>query len=353
MYDYVDLAQKLIALPTVDGNKEAFTQAWQVIDSELDTFKYKRYISNGYESRVYYGSGQMPKKFDVILNAHIDVVPGEARLFTPKIKGDKLFGRGAYDMKAATAVHISLFKELANSLPTKLGLQIVSDEEQGGNNGTKYQFEQGLKADFGLAGESGSNFKIKNQAKGIAWYKVTFNGHSSHAAKPWLGDNPIRQLSLFLEKLEAHFPTLRNDSWTTTLTPSVLDANNPAYNKTPDEVTLGLDCRFIPDDASLVESKLEALLPKSASLEKILSDGCHHTPDGHPLVQKLLNTAKAQGLESSLEKSHGTGDMRFFAVAGSNGVEFGPVGGNAHNHEEWVSLNSLQVYREVLRKWLI
>src|SRR5690606_11785112 len=128
--------------------------------------------------------------------------------------------RGAYDMKAAGAVLIEVFKELAEQLSYKLGLQIVTDEERGGHNGVMYQFDQGLKAKFGLAGESGSNFNVKNKAKGIYWFKITFKGTSAHAGKPWNGDNPLFHAQQFLLDLSQQYPQPTTEDWITTVTPT-------------------------------------------------------------------------------------------------------------------------------------
>ena len=350
---YLNLAKKLISLQTQNGNQQAFEQAWYAIDEVLDTYKYKRYMSKGYESRVYYSNGKMPEKFDVVLNGHLDVVPGEKHLFKPTILGDKLFGRGAYDMKAATAVEILLFKELANEVSFKLGLQLVTDEEVGGFNGTEYQLAHGLKTDFALVGESGSNYAVKTKAKGIYWLKATFKGSSAHSSQPWMGVNALYQAQEFLGKLQQAYPVPTQDSWVTTVTPSNIEANNPALNKIPDLVTVFMDARYIPEEVNEVESKVQKLLPKGIVLERMLSGSPLNTDDNHPLVQSLLKICKVKNIDTQLTKSHGSGDMRFYTSVGASAVEFGPLGGNAHNHEEWVSLQSLEHYYQTLKAWLL
>src|SRR5262249_7797690 len=39
----------------------------------------------------------------VLLHGHLDVVPGRAEQFEPRLEGERLYGRGAYDMKGALA----------------------------------------------------------------------------------------------------------------------------------------------------------------------------------------------------------------------------------------------------------
>lgn len=352
MNEELNTIQNLIRQKTVESNKAAFEQAWQIIDAKLANFSYKRYVSNGYESRLYYASSQMPAKFDVILNFHLDVVEGSETLFIPRVVGDRLYGRGAYDMKAAGVIEMFVFDQLARKLPINLGLQIVTDEEKGGHNGTKYQFENGLTANFGLVGESGSNLTIKTQAKGITWFKVTFIGKSSHAAKPWQGENSLYQANQFLTTLAKRYPIPTSEVWQTTVTPTQITTHNQTLNQVPDLTTVMLDVRFIPEDANLFESNINRMLPPSAKLEILLADCAHNTTNTHPLVTQLLDTCRQNQLPTKLDKSHGTGDIRFFTRNGSAGVEFGPVGDNAHGEDEWISIKSLKKFKTVLTSWL-
>src|SRR5918911_4941740 len=39
----------------------------------------------------------------VVFHGHLDVVPGRPEQFTPRVVGDRLYGRGAYDMKGGLA----------------------------------------------------------------------------------------------------------------------------------------------------------------------------------------------------------------------------------------------------------
>src|SRR5262245_18140137 len=65
----------------------------------------------------------------LVLHGHLDVVPGHDGQFEPRIEGDKLFGRGAYDMKGALAVMMMVVHELRDQQKVRVRLGIVSDEE--------------------------------------------------------------------------------------------------------------------------------------------------------------------------------------------------------------------------------
>ena len=43
----------------------------------------------------------------IVLHGHLDVVPGRPEQFEPRTEGDRLFGRGAYDMKGGLAAMMS------------------------------------------------------------------------------------------------------------------------------------------------------------------------------------------------------------------------------------------------------
>src|SRR5690606_15152773 len=95
------------------------------------------YMINGKPSFV--ATMKKTKTPDILLNGHLDVVPGTSNQFIPEIKGDKLIGRGAQDMKASCAAMLTVFKNLSEdeTFPKdRLGIMIVTDEEIGGFSGT-------------------------------------------------------------------------------------------------------------------------------------------------------------------------------------------------------------------------
>src|SRR5882724_3803802 len=58
----------------------------------------------------------------VVLHGHLDVVPGHAEQFAPREDGDRLFGRGAYDMKGALAVMLLLTHEMRDQDAVRIRL---------------------------------------------------------------------------------------------------------------------------------------------------------------------------------------------------------------------------------------
>ena len=65
----------------------------------------------------------------VVLHGHLDVVPAKPHQFEPRLDGDRLIGRGAYDMKGGLAGMMCAARDLASQTAVKVHFVCVSDEE--------------------------------------------------------------------------------------------------------------------------------------------------------------------------------------------------------------------------------
>ena len=99
------------------------------------------------------------------------MVPGRPRQFAPRRSGDRLIGRGAYDMKAALGAMMLALSDLVDEPPPGLEvtLVIVPDEERAdpGSNCTDMLVEEGLRGDFVICGEP-TDMQVGVQSKGGA-----------------------------------------------------------------------------------------------------------------------------------------------------------------------------------------
>ena len=152
--DILRLAKAFISVHSTEDNKNALKEIIALAIKKVPHFTIQHFKRNGNPSVLIHTEKPTTKHFKIILNAHLDVVPDDKGQFNPYRENGKLFGRGAYDMKAGAAVMILLFKELAKEVAYPLALQLVTDEEASGHDGTKLQIEKGVTADFVIAGES-------------------------------------------------------------------------------------------------------------------------------------------------------------------------------------------------------
>lgn len=352
MNSVVELAKKFIQIESVVGNTSALEQVLDIARTELDGFTVETFSRGTVSSILAYASSTRPEKFKVILNGHLDVTPGRPHQYKPATKGNRLYGVGAMDMKSSVACLIQVFKETARKVDYPLGLQLVTDEQQGGMDGTKYQIDQGVRADFVIAGES-TQLNIAHKAKGVIWAKVTMSGHSAHSAYPWKSHNPTWDMHEFLGQLKQTFPLPSKEEWMTTVAVSNIETDSQTFNKTPSTCTVWLDIRYVDAAPSKILEQLEHLLPAKATLEILANEPALQTDEMNSYVQLLKKTTqKVAGKHGSLYGAQGSSDARHYARVGVSGVEFGPVGGGIGTDEEWVDRESLDTYRDILNEFL-
>lgn len=347
------LTKKLITIKSISDNSKQLEECIEVALSDLSEYTIERFENNGVKSALVYNSKKRPKRFKAILNGHLDIIPGKEFQYNPKIKNGRLYGVGSMDMKASVASHVMLFKEIANKVNYPLGLQLVTDEETGGFNGTKYQIDQGVRADFVIVGET-TNFSIENEAKGILWVKISSKGKSAHGAYPWKGENAIWKMEKFLRLLEKRFPIPKQKEWVTTVNLSRIETNNQTFNKVPDYCEVWLDVRYIPEESNTIVKTIRKLLPKGFKLDIVVKEPAQFVENSNPYI-KQLQKAGEQIIKKKvpLAQGQGSSDARHFTRVNCKAIEFGPIGGGMGSDNEWVDISSLEKYHQVLKSFLL
>src|SRR5262249_22761936 len=125
--ELLPLAKRLIAYETCDERSihecAGFVEAWL----EARDIEATREEGRGLPVvKAEVGSAQAPT---IVLEGHIDVVPAHAEQFEPRLEGDRLYGRGAYDMKGAIAAMMVVTAALRDQNQVRVRLGIVGDEE--------------------------------------------------------------------------------------------------------------------------------------------------------------------------------------------------------------------------------
>lgn len=287
----------------------------------------------------------------IIFHGHLDVVPGHADQFRPRTEGDLLFGRGAYDMKAALSAMMLATSSLSAHPPdgVQVELVIVPDEEraQPGPNATEMLVGQGLRADLVVCGEP-TDMQVGVQAKGVLILEVIVEGRAAHGSTPWLGDNAIIRALEVYRRLES----LPFTSASTPLfaRPSVnlgCIEGGDAVNKVPDLCRMDVDIRYLPGQDP-EEILRQARAAGAASVEVSITRPPADTDPTHPLVVALVGAASRHDDSSTSVGRDGASDAVSFLGVGVPAVEFGPRGGGHHGPEEHVDIPSLLGYRRAL-----
>jgi succinyl-diaminopimelate desuccinylase len=329
-----------------------------VLDFVGPGFTVERFESGGKPSALVYRGAQRPH-FRVILNGHLDVVPGAPEQFAPRRDGDRLYARGTQDMKVSALVEAQVFRELACDLPYPVGLQLVTDEEVGGRDGTLHQLEEGVLGDFVVIGEH-SNLRIVTDSKGMVTATLRAVGRSGHSAYPWLADNALVKLQRTVARVLAAYPVPAEEAWRTTVNVARIETPNQTRNQIPDLAEAWLDIRFPPEDADLdgksaeeITSYLAGFCEPGVTPLVERADPPHHADRDRAEVRQLQQAARDQGYSGDFLRKHGAADGRFYYQRGIDAVIFGVGGDGLHGAEEYVDITSIKPYYHALREFLL
>jgi succinyl-diaminopimelate desuccinylase len=290
----------------------------------------------------------------VVLEGHIDVVPALAGQFEPRIEGDRLYGRGAYDMKGAVAAMMVVLAAMREQDSVRVRLGIVGDEEseEEADRGCDHLVESGFTGDFAITGEP-TDLHIGIEAKGVLALRLTVTGRAAHGATPWLGDNAVLNAIDVFRSIES-LPFARHSSELFDR-PSINLGRiwgGDALNKVPDRCVIDVDIRYLPgQDPAAILAEVRELAGVEASA--LLTRPPATVARDSPFVLALRESAAAHhdGEPMSVGRD-GASDAVSFLRVGVPAVEFGPVGAGHHGPEEWVSVSSLETYRQALESFL-
>jgi succinyl-diaminopimelate desuccinylase len=363
MTNAIDLAQKLIAAPSVTP---ATGQVFDVLEDALKAkgFAVDRFIcgdapdgpvENLFATHAGTGEGR-----HFAFAGHLDVVPpGEgwsSDPFTPEVRGDLLYGRGAVDMKASIAAFVAAIPE---EHPGRISMIITGDEEGPAIYGTvaliAHMRSNDLIPDLCLVGEPtsvnrlGDMIKIGRRGSVNIW--ITVPGTQGHVAYPHLADNPIPKLIKIATAIEAITLDNGNDWFQpSNIELTDLEVGNPATNVIPKKASLRLSIRFndAQNGPALVKriTDLAQGIAPNAVVEAKISGEAFLTPPGE--LSTIVSTAiEAElGIAPELSTTGGTSDARFLSKL-CPVVEFGLVNATMHKLDEAVALDDVRALEQI------
>ncbi|HEX6715054.1 MAG TPA: M20/M25/M40 family metallo-hydrolase [Thermoleophilaceae bacterium] len=343
------LCERLITYDTssVDGIKSAagFVKGWlEARDIVVDTA-----MNNGLP--VLAATVGAEKGPTVVLHGHLDVVPAEPEQFEPRLDGDRLYGRGAYDMKGGLASMMCATRDLAAQGKVKVHFVMCCDEEseEDQNRGSDYiAKEMGYLGDFAITGEP-TDMLIGVQAKGVLLLRLDVRGRAAHGSTPWLGDNAVLKAMDVFRAIQS-LPFARESSEMFDR-PSINLGRvygGDVPNKVPDHCVIDVDIRFLPgQEANAILDEVKAI--PDTKVDIIFHRDPVVVSRTNPYVVLLAEAASGGSPAERISVGRdGASDITAWLDSGVPGVEFGPVGEGHHGPEEWVSVDSLVRYRQAL-----
>jgi acetylornithine deacetylase len=290
----------------------------------------------------------------LMLNAHMDVVGagGMPEPWTPRIDGTRLYGRGAYDMKASLAAIMLAGREAAGlQLRGDVIVTAVADEEFASIGVQDVVRRMG--ADAAIVTEpTGLDLCVAH--KGFVWLEVETRGVASHGSLPEVGVDAIAKMGPVLTELAALDGELRSRSGHPLVGPASIHASliqgGQELSTYPARCLLSIERRTIPGETiDEVEGQITFILEGAAAADAAFQAEQRtllvRDPFGVDLGQPIVDFARrhlprATGSKPKIVGAGGWMDSAFLAAAGIPTVIFGPDGEGAHADVEWVDLAS-------------
>jgi acetylornithine deacetylase len=266
--------------------------------------------------------------------------------FEPRVEGDRLYGRGAYDMKGALAA-ILLAASDVTGVRGDVVVTLVADEELA-SIGTE-AVVQNVRADAAIVAEP-TDLRVAIAHRGFVGFEVETEGIAAHGSRPDLGVDAIAKMGPILVALADLDERLRTGPshplvGSASLHASLIEGGQE-LSSFPASCVLSGERRTIPGETvEQVEEELHAIAGE-AGLRIIASRDPLTVDRDEPFAELVRRVADAGDYTGALFWT----DAALLAAAGIPTVLFGPAGEGAHATTEWVSLTSLDRVREVVRR---
>lgn len=298
----------------------------------------------------------------LLLNGHMDTVgvAGMERPHDPVIEGNRLYGRGAYDMKGGlAAIMVAGAQARKLSLRGDVIVTAVIDEEYA-SVGTQAIVQQ-WHADAAIVTEpTALNLCVAH--RGFVWLEITTQGKAAHGSRPDLGLDAIVKMGHILVGLDQLDRSLQAAPTHRLLGSGSLHASliegGQELSSYPERCILQIERRTIPGETQeTVEAEIREVLAKvqaadpsiQASFKTIFKQAPFEVAADAPIVQTIARQAGL--LHAATPEIVGAAwwtDAALLAEAGIPTVLFGPGGVGAHAVIEWADLEQLQRCSEIL-----
>jgi acetylornithine deacetylase len=283
--------------------------------------------------------------------------------FEPRVGENRLFGRGAYDMKGSLAAILLAARSLAGAgLRGDLLVTAVADEEYA-SLGTQ-QIVREYSADAAIVTEPTGAGRVCIAHKGFAWLAVETTGRPAHGSKPDLGVDAIAHMGRVLVALEDLAGSLARGASHALLGPASIHASliegGQELSSYPGSCRLQIERRTLPGETpESVRSEIEGMVRRLASADPSFQAGTDlffwRDPfEIHPdeeIVRLLTGeVAAVTGRPAELYGDTPWMDAALLFAAGIPSVVYGPGGGGAHALEEWSNLDEVVTCAHVLSR---
>ena len=296
----------------------------------------------------------------LLLNGHLDTV-GVAEMeapFSGELRGGKVYGRGAYDMKGSLAAMLGVAQAL-----TAAGAQLDGDliftfvvDEETISRGTEALIQTLPRPlpQAAIVGEP-TDLAICRAHRGFVWFDVETCGRAAHGSRFQEGIDANLRMGRFLAKLDRLEQALRRRPPHPLVGPPSLHAarleGGTEISMYAAHCRLQVERRTVPGETvAQTTAELQALLDDLSTADPIFKGTVRATfardpftvPADAAIVRALAQAAAARlgRPPAHVGQSYWT-DAALFAAAGIETAIIGPIGAGLHSQVEWVDAQSV------------
>jgi len=313
--------------------------------------------------------GSSPDRGPIVFTGHIDTVPlGTAAWshdpFAGEVDGDRVYGRGASDMKSGVAAMVLAALRTADYLSNSPGVVLVlTAGEETGHEGVKH-----LAATPGLLGSAGAivvgepteNYPLVG-SRGSLKLEFVVPGKTAHASTPELGVNAVVRAARLAAALDEYrfdidpHPVMGKPSLNIGYLRGGININS-----VPDEACLGIDIRTISgQDHNHIQGQMQCLACAGTQIRRLRETPMTWTEPDQEWVQKVYEIATPYlgAPPEARVATYGTdGPWLTEAMGGPPTLILGPGElSTMHATDEWTSITRLEngqdIYEQLIRHW--
>ncbi len=409
--EIVALTQELIRIPTLNPPGQYYRECCDLLGARLGArgFAVEMIHATGApgDSDAYPRWNMVARREGaragecVHFNGHVDVVAvgqGWTRdPFGAALEGDRIYGRGACDMKgglAAAVIAAEAFLEAHPGFAGAVEISATADEESGGYGGVAHLAKEGwfdpARVQHVIIPEPLGKDRICLGHRGGWWAEIETRGEIAHGSMPFLGDCAVRHMGAVLQAFEedlfpamaarhTEMPVIPEGARASTMNINAIHGGQPEeppgstampVHCVPDSCRITVDRRFLVEEGiEAVEAEMRGLLEglKASrpnfeySLREINRVLPSMTAEDAPVVTTLRQAmAETLGKEAGFVASPGSYDQKHIDRIGrlKNCVAYGPgVLELAHKPDEWIGvtdmLDSARVMGRALERLLL
>ena len=348
MKEYLNLLDELIRLRPTSENIPAVNRVAETIRKFLEGRGLHCAMEELNGRKVLYASNVPGKTPDLLLNAHIDVVPAAYESqYEPEYKDGRIYARGAGDCLGNAVCIVKILCEAAPDL--SIGAIFTTNEENGGTT-TGHMVELGYAAKRAIiVMDHWHAYNICCAQKGILIVKLTAHGKGGHSSMPWIFDNPIDKLmDGYLRFRNSWTNPTKEDSWHTSMAATVI-SGGLAENQIPDTAEMLLNFRYVqPEEREQLMQKLRDV----TGLEVTLGRTCPPVAvsSDAPELKILRDTVQEiAGVTPGFDRMHGATDARWFASLNVPIAIYGIECAGAHSKVEWAKVDSIELMSRIVK----